>query len=247
MKVFITGGTTGVGLALAQAYLERGDEVGICGRDLTKLPEGFQTKYPKLITYEADVLNREALGEIIKKFGEDGLDLVIANAGRSVGKKTKLPNFEISRHVFEVNVFGVLNTFEPAVELMIKQGSGQLAAVASVAGFVGLPGASSYSASKAAILKLCESYNIDLHKFGIGVSAIAPGFIDTPLTQQNNHNMPWLMTKEKAAKVIMSGLDKRKALIIFPLRMRMVITFLDKIPRLMYRILMKMPAINYSK
>ena len=169
-------------------------------------------------SYSADVKDRSRMREVIEEFAQGDLDLIIANAGRSVGKKTTRPNFEASRDVIEINVIGVLNTFEPAIELMIEQNRGHIAAIASVAGMVGLPGAAPYSASKAAVLKLCESYSLDLKRFNIDVTVIAPGFVDTPLTRKNNHPMPFLMDAPKAAKLMGREQQsiKRKFVIFFP-------------------------------
>lgn len=246
--IFITGGTSGLGLALTKIYLESGARVGLCGRDLAKIPQEIKN-HPKLIAYQADVLEREKMSEIIHQFAgeKNELDLVIANAGRSVGAKTKVPDFKKSREVIEVNLFGVLNTYEPAIKVFLKNQKGHLAVVSSVAGFVGLPGASSYSASKAAVTILNESLSLDLKAQGIFVSTICPGFVDTPLTKKNNHSMPFLMEAQKAAKIMKKGLDMQKPLIIFPLPMKIVITILNKIPRSWYRGLMNLKFMNYSR
>ena len=153
MNIFITGGTTGIGLELAIQYLELGSTVGICGRDISKLPAKIKEKHSSLHCYQVDVRSRENLSKAINEFVEHAgsLDIIYANAGISLGKKTDLPNFELARDIFEINTMGVLNTFEVALEKMIKQKSGHLVAVASVAGFIGLPGAFAYSASKAAV------------------------------------------------------------------------------------------------
>lgn len=246
MKVFITGGTTGIGLALARHYLGQGWQVGVCGRDLSKLTDEYLLCNGNFQAYEVDVLNKEKLLESINEFAQGELDLVIANAGRSVGAKSTIPNFESSKEVIEINVLGVLYTFEAAFKLMQPKNKGHMAAVASVAGFVGLPGAGPYSASKAAVLKLCESYSLDFRRFGIDVTAIAPGFIDTPLTQKNNHSMPFMMSSEKAAEIIYNDLMKKKPLIIFPLPMRVVITLLYYLPRSLYRKVMTLKLFNYS-
>ena len=247
-KVFITGGTTGIGLAVAQQYMAMGYKVGVCGRDVSKL-NGYGENDPNFFAYQADVADKDGLQSQIKKFIEQagGLDIIIANAGISVGSKNKLPNFEASRQVITTNVLGVLNTFEPAVEYMLQNGGGQLAAVSSVAGFVGLPGASSYSASKAAVTTLCESYAIDLKERGITTTAICPGFIKTPLTDKNDHSMPFIMSVEKAAQKIVKGLEKKKEQLVFPWQMRIVISILDKMPRCCYRKLMRVKLLNYSK
>ena len=247
MNIFITGGTTGIGLELAKLYLEDGHRVGICGRNLIKFPAEIKNKYQNLKCYEVDVTNREELRNAVRDFAMNSLDIIIANAGRSVGAKTPIPNLAIASQIMDINVKGVLNTFDVSLELMLPLKKGHLVATASVAGFVGLPGASSYSASKAAVLKLCESYAIDFKDMGINVTAIAPGFIDTPLTKQNSHSMPFLMSAEKGARMIKKAIEKKKVLYIFPWQMKCVITILDKMPRFMYRALMGFKLFNYSK
>ncbi len=246
MKVFITGGTTGIGLEIARLYLKEGAEVGICGRDLTKIPEDF--RYERLKTYQVDVSNRQQIIDAVDEFvGNGELDLIIANAGVSDGDKLRLPNFEKTRKIMDINLYGVINTFEAAFKHMIKQKRGHIAAVSSVAGFVGLPAAGAYCASKSAVLTLCESYAIGLKKCGIDVTAIAPGFIDTPLTQKNKHTMPWLMPVEKAALKIKNALDRKTVLFIFPWQMKILITFLNKMPRCLYRFLMGLKITDYTK
>lgn len=247
MNIFITGGTTGIGLALAELYLKEGHRVGICGRNLSKFPSEIKNKYKQLSCYEVDVTNREELQKAIEDFAGADLDMIVANAGRSVGSKSKVPKLGVSNEVIDINVKGVLNAFDIALQTMLPRKKGHLVATASVAGFVGLPGAAAYSASKAAVLKLCESYNIDLKKHGIAVTAIAPGFVDTPLTQKNNHKMPFLMTVDKAAVLIKRAIDNKKALYVFPFRMKIIMTILDKMPRSMYRALMGWKLFNYSE
>ena len=247
MNIFITGGTTGIGLALAKLYLEEGHRVGICARNLSKFPSEIRNKYKELHCYEVDVTNREELYNAIYDFSPVELDMVIANAGRSVGVKSKTPQFSVANEIIDINVKGVLNTFDIALEIMLPRKKGHLVATASVAGFMGLPGAGAYSASKAAVLKLCESYSLDLKRHGINVSAIAPGFIDTPLTQKNNHKMPFLMSAEKAAKLIKRALEKKKVLYVFPFRMKIVVSILDKMPRSLYRLIMNLKFLNYSE
>ena len=246
MNIFITGGTTGIGLALAKLYLEEGHRVGICARNMSKFPVEIKNKYKLLACYEVDVTKREDLYKAIHDFAPTELDIVIANAGRSVGVKSKTPQFSVANEVIDINVKGVLNTFDIALEIMMPRKKGHLVATASVAGFVGLPGAGAYSASKAAVLKLCESYSLDLRKWGIDVTAIAPGFVDTPLTQKNNHKMPFMMSAEKAAKLIKRAIEKKKVLYVFPFRMKIAVAFLDKMPRSWYRMLMNIKMFNYS-
>ncbi len=238
MKIFITGGTTGIGWGLAEYYLKQGHEVAVAGRDCSKLPEHAQ-QYARLQRYDLDVLDGKKLIESVAEFADGQLDMMIANAGISVSEKSSTPNFDKAHQVISTNVLGVLNAFEAALNVMYKAECGHLVATASFAGLVGLPGAGAYSASKAAVLKLCESYCVDLRKIGVSVTALVPGFVDTPLTQKNKHGMPFLMSVDKAVEIIVPKLEKKKPLIIFPKRMYVLMYFLDRMPRVFYRFMMQ--------
>jgi len=246
MNIFITGGTSGLGLALGHAYQKDSHRVALCGRDLSKLSEQERKDF---YCYEADVTDRETLHLAMKSFEKEvgDLDLVIASAGRSVGKKTRDQNFELSREVININVIGLMNTFEGALQSMLSRGRGQLVAISSVAGFVGLPGAGAYSASKAAVTIYCESLTLDLKERGIDVSVLCPGFVDTPLTKKNNHSMPFLMPANEAAQLMKNAIDKRRPLYIFPWQMKIVIQILRYLPRTCYRFLMQLKLFNYSQ
>lgn len=242
MKIFITGGTSGIGLSLAILYLKEGHRVAVCGRNIKKLPDDFLSTYPKAEAFNVDVTSREEVIKAMEDFSKGQLDLVIANAGISEGTKPDWPNFESYRKVIDININGVLHTFEGALNIMKKQGRGHLVGIASVAGFIGLPGAGAYCASKAAVIKLCESLSIDLSPQGYDVTAICPGFIDTPLTRQNKHPMPFLMDAEVGAQRIKKAIARKRALYVFPFRMKLVVTLLDKMPRFLYRLIFKIPG-----
>ena len=245
--IFITGGSTGIGLALAKLYADNNYRVGICARDMAKLPKGFLQAYQNINFYHADVTDKQQLQQVIDEFmviAAGHIDIIIANAGRSSGSKRHLPSFDIVANIVDTNFKGFINTAAIAIDIFMRQKYGHLVAIASVAGFVGLPGCAAYSASKAAILMYCESLAIDLSNYDIDVTAIAPGFIDTPLTQQNDHKMPFIMSVTKAAKLIKRAIDKRKVLYVFPIRMKLLILLLALLPRSLYRSLMKL--LDYS-
>lgn len=247
MNVFITGGTSGIGLELVKHYLDAGHRVALTGRNLTKIESEDFFSHPRLSCYQVDVKDREQMKKVIVEFAQShgDLDLVVANAGRSVGPKSSTPNFELGREVVEINLLGVMNTFGPSLEAMLPNKKGQLVAISSVAGFIGLPGASFYSASKAGVSMICESLSVDLKNKGISVSCICPGFIDTPLTQQNDHKMPFLMDAPAAAKRIARAIERKKALSIFPWPMCFIITILRLMPRGLYRFVMGLKFIDY--
>lgn len=250
MKIFITGGTTGIGLELTKSYLKDGHSVGICGRSMGKLPKGFREEHKNLKCYELDVSKRDQVYQAIMNFSNsssENLDLLIANAGIGIGDKSLDMSFSQARDMININVIGVLNSFEAGLELMKKQKNGHLVAVASIAGMVGLPGASAYCASKAAVLALCESMAIDLKSTKISVTAIAPGFIDTPLVAANNHLMPFIMPAKKGAEKIKRAIQKKKVLYIFPWPMKLLMIMLQKMPRFLYRTIMTMDALGYKE
>lgn len=246
MKVFITGGTTGLGRELSRRFLRDGCTVGVCSFEPV---EEVQERLPGGVHYyRADVRDHKALGEVVSRFAKKfgGLDVMVANAGVNLDK-ARIPDFDRARQVIDVNVKGVLNTFEAAIPIMKEQGSGQIVALASVAGYFGLPGTAVYGASKAAVKNLCESFHADLSHYGIQVTTIAPGFIATPLTEKNAHSMPFLMTQEKAGRKIYKAIRKRKGLSMFPLPIAIGATILYHLPRSWYRLLMRKDPMGLSK
>ncbi|MBF0205957.1 MAG: SDR family NAD(P)-dependent oxidoreductase [Oligoflexia bacterium] len=264
-KIFITGASSGIGLELAKAYLSQGNIVGVCSRNLSHLSTAWIKIYQilpnNLFLYEADVTDRERIVSVITQFATEngGLDILVANAGTMITDKKRIPDFTNVREVLNTNIMGTINTFEAGLKIMLadlankddgnhghcdrngrSSHSGNLVAIASVAGMVGLPHTAAYSASKAAVLKWCESFAIDLRPLGIVVTAIAPGFVDTPFIRFNRHYMPFIMSPEKAARLIIKAVEKNKELYIFPLRMNIVMTLLYHLPRFLYRWLMRL-------
>jgi short-subunit dehydrogenase len=243
-KVFITGGTSGFGLELAKVYADYGAIVGVCGRDKSKFQEIDNIHF-----YCADVSCEESLKSVVDQFViiSGGLDIMVANAGIAYAHKNKFPDFEYSKKMLDINVNGFFYTFKIAAEIMLKQKSGQLVGVSSVAGYNGLPGVSFYAGSKSLVMKVCESFSLDLKEFGIYTSCIIPGFMDTPLTRVNPHPMPFLMKSEDAALKAYKAIGKRKELIYFPWQMVLLTKLLSMIPRKIYRMLFGIKIFNFSK
>ena len=150
---------------------------------------------------------------------------------------------ENTKQIFKINVDGVFNTIHPALNLMESRGNGQIAVVSSLAGYRGLPGSASYSASKVAVKGYGEALRGVYHDRGVEISVICPGFIRSRITDQNDFPMPFFMEAGKAAKIIRRGLEKNKGLIAFPWQMRFafgaMVRFLPEF--LLERVLRQLP------
>jgi short-subunit dehydrogenase len=245
-SILISGGSSGIGLATAIKFKQQGFRVGICARRKDLLDE-LKNKYD-FETYELDVANESACREVVYDFYQKGgLDILFANAGKSYAHKNRIPDFKVTREIVAINLYGVINLFEPALEIFLKQKNGHLAATASVAGLNGLPGVSGYSASKSAVIKYCESLSIDLKAENIHVTCVIPGFVDTPLTQVNPHPMPFMIKAEVAAEKIYQGIQSHKNQIYFPWFFSMLVRTLSILPRSLYVFVMGIKIFNYSK
>jgi short-subunit dehydrogenase len=234
-SIVITGASSGIGEALALDYAAPGVALALTGRDVARLDAVAAACRARGATVEAgpiDVVDREALAAWLTRFDDSHpVDLVIANAGISIDKdNSSLDDFSIVRKTLEVNVGGVLNTVEPLVARMSARRRGQIAVVSSLAGFVGLPYSASYNASKACVRVWGESIRYVLAKSGVGVSVICPGFVVSRMTAQAPFKMPFLMTSERASRIIRSGLARNKPRIAFPVPTKAAVWFGGLLP-----------------
>jgi NAD(P)-dependent dehydrogenase (short-subunit alcohol dehydrogenase family) len=189
------------------------------------------------LSYPADVRDaaalRAAAADFIARHGCP--DIVIANAGVSTGTLTEFaedtPSFQ---EVIDINVVGMVKTFQPFVTAMRAAGVGSLVGIASVAGYRGLPGAAAYSASKAAVISYLESLRIELAASGIKVITICPGYITTPMTAQNPYPMPFLLSANSAARKIAAIIERGETFAIFPWQMAIVARVLRVLPNCFY-------------
>ena len=218
-SVLITGASSGIGKALALEYANKGIVLHLCGRNKERLNEVAQicqNKGAKIFTYLFDTTDEKAAEKALQKAHQNTpLDLVIANAGVSGGVLGTDETPVSTRQIMQTNIFGTLNTVLPAVEVMKKRG-GQIALVASLAGYRGMGSCPAYSASKACVKAFGEALR-GQHKYkNLYFTTICPGFIETPLTDKNKFYMPFLMKADKAARIIRRHLEHTPALIAFP-------------------------------
>jgi short-subunit dehydrogenase len=237
LKVFITGASSGIGLALAAEYARRGAILGLVARRGDALA-AFQQSHPQnsISIYSVDVRDAEALAEAAAQFiAQHGLpDVVIANAGISRGAVTGHGDLRTFREVMDVNYFGMVATFEPFAAALAAAKTGTLVGIASVAGVRGLPGSGAYSASKSAALKYLEALRVEMRPLGVGVVTIAPGYIRTPMTEHNPYTMPFLMDAERFAVKVARAVERQTPFAVFPWQMRIVAALLHVLPRRLY-------------
>lgn len=233
-SIVITGGSSGIGAALARGYAAPGVSLGLTGRDparLAAVAEACRAAGAEVAAAVIDVRQREALAAwLAERDRARPLDLVITNAGISAGTGSFGETAEQVREILSVNVDGVVNTALAAAELMRPRRRGQIALMSSLAAFRGFPGAPAYCASKAAVRVWGEALRGMLHGEGLGVTVICPGYVKSRMTAVNDFPMPFLMEAERAAGIIRRGLAADKARIVFPRRLFAAVWLLGLLP-----------------
>lgn len=212
MNILITGTTSGIGLKLAQDYLAAGNTVHCCGRNKPVLHQLVKAFGDNATPITFDVQNREDCLAALATLPE--LDLVILNAGTC--EYIDASNFDAAsfERVIRINLIGLANCLEALIPKLAAGSS--LALMGSSSSYLPLPRAEAYGASKAAIEYLAKTLAITLGKEGIHVSYIAPGFVETPLTDLNDFPMPMRVDVEFASRRIRQGLEKEQSEIHFP-------------------------------
>lgn len=236
-SLVITGASSGLGLALVRHYLLQGAKVAVLARR-GELLQSLGTEFPnQVFCYPLDVRDAAAMQYAAQDFmSRVGCpDIVIANAGVSVGTLTEFAeDINSFQQLLDINVMGLVKTFQPFVAAMRASGKGTLVGVSSVAGFRGLPGASAYSASKAAAISYLESLRVELRNTGVKVVTICPGYIKTPMTKVNSYPMPFILEADEAARRIALAIERQAAFAVIPWQMNLVGNVLKCLPKWLY-------------
>ncbi|MBV7486342.1 SDR family oxidoreductase [Bordetella sp. BOR01] len=237
-NIFITGASSGLGRALARRYAQDGARLGLVARRgevLRALADQLPGEHR---CYALDVCDRAALHAAAHDFigaCHGRVDAVIASAGISAGTLTQHhEDFDVFKAIVDTNLLATVATFEPFIEAMRGVGAGRLVGIASVAGIRGLPGAGAYSASKAAVASYCESLRVELAGSGIGVVAIAPGYIKTAMTAHNPYAMPFLMEADAFAVRAQAAIARGTSYTVIPWQMGVVAKLLRLLPNAVY-------------
>ena len=229
--VWIIGASSGIGEATARLLLERGAKVAVSARRaplLQALCEGQPRALPVPLDITDAASLHQARGYILHKGW--GLDLVLVVAGGYHPMRADGFDLEQANLLLDLNLRGVYNCLDAVLPSLLRQGSGGLGIVASVAGYGGLPKALVYGPTKAALINLTETLYLDLARRGIGVYQINPGFVATGLTAGNDFAMPALMSPEAAAQALVRGVERGQFHIHFPRRFSNSLRLLRLLP-----------------
>ena len=234
--IWITGGGTGIGKAVASKFANQGWNVAISGRRETILKE-VENSNQNIKSFPLDVNDKEKCFEVAKnikkEFGD--IDICFFSTGTWDPKKEREIDVEQIEKVFKVNFFGTLNCIKAVEDHFRNKKNGIITIVSSIAGYKGLPNSTGYGPSKAALNNLAESLYFDFGRYGVRVCLVSPGFIKTPMTDKNDFKMPFLKTPEYAADQIYEGLVNKNIFEIhFPKSLTITLKLLSFLPSKIY-------------
>jgi len=236
---FLTGASSGIGRALAPLVAAEGHAVALAARRLGALEEladEIRRAGGTALALECNVADFSAVQLAVSRCEEElgPVDRLIANAG--MGRPTPIATFRSSdiEASLATNFLGFVYCVEAMLPAMLRRQSGHIVGVSSPAAWRGIPGSGAYSASKAAMTNLLESLRIELRPHGVDVTTIEPGFVRTPMTDQNDFPMPFLMEPDAAAKLIHRAIVRRRQVYAFPWRMKMALKAFNLLPLTIY-------------
>lgn len=229
LHILITGATSGIGYQLAKDYLLTGQTVYAVGRDAKALAE---LKDLGAQTVALDLMNRDEVIEAFAKISQ--IDIAICGAGMC--KYLDMPNFDSSvfMKVMSVN----MGTLSHAIEGVLPQlmaSRGRLVGIGSASAYVPFARAEAYGSSKAAIHYLMKTLQISLAPHEVSVSLVVPGFVETPMTKQNDFPMPFIQTPEQASRAIREGIKNGDEVIEFPKKLTLPLKALGTLPDMIWQ------------
>ena len=235
-NIWITGASSGIGKALAIKFANEGWQVAASARRENLLQE-LNSDNSNINPFPLDVKDesetKKVFQDIVEKFKT--VDICIFCTGIHDPESEKKLSNEKIREIMETNFFGTVNCIMAVNKFFRDKQSGHISIVSSVAGYRGLPAASAYCASKAALISLAESLYFDFKRFNVRVSVVNPGFIKTPMTDKNKFPMPMIKSPEYAAEKMFIGLTKKNVFEIhFPMALTLIMKLLKIMPNWLY-------------
>jgi len=234
--IWITGGSTGIGKALAIKFASKGWNVAVSARREELLNE-LSNSYENISSYPLDVTDKEKCKEVFNEIKNkyENVDICFFSTGTWDPKKEKDIDVEQIENVFKVNFFGTVNSIKAVEKYFKDKKNGVITIVSSIAGYRGLPNSTGYGPSKSALNNLAESLCFDFKRYNVRVCLVSPGFIKTPMTDKNDFKMPFLKTPDYAADQIYEGLVNKNVFEIhFPKSLTITLKLLSFLPSKIY-------------
>jgi short-subunit dehydrogenase len=233
--VWITGASTGIGAEIAKQLADAGVVVAASARSVEKLA-ALSLGNPKIRPFALDVTDAAAVASCARSIERDlgPIDLVIAGAGTYTPQDTSVIDPLEYHRMLQVNYMGVIHVLAAMMPTYRNEARGHLSWIASVAGYRGLPKASAYAPTKAALINLAECLKPELDLKGVKISVINPGFVKTPMTDVNDFEMPFLMEAAAAARATIKGLARGKFEVAYPTPFVAILKILRLLPYALY-------------
>lgn len=234
--VWITGASSGLGHALSLEMAKRGYRLVLTARkrdalDALKVEIEGQQAGAEVYVAEGDIIDAQRMEAIVQEMdAHGGIDIAALNAGIYIPVDATKPDLDAFHKTFDVNLKGTANCVVPLIKMMKPKRQGQIALVASVAGYSGLPMAAAYGATKAGLINMAEALRFDTDRMGIIVQVINPGFVETPATDDNPFEMPFLLKVDDAARRMADGLEAKSFEVTFPKRFTYQLKVLRLLP-----------------
>ena len=241
LNVWIVGASSGIGEACAKWFANAGANLVLSARResaLDQLAISIRTEHPnsQVRTIAFDVNHQDqASGAVNELFQEwSRLDILLFVSGIYTPVRAHDFDLQVTEQMIQTNLMGPMRIVSYLMPYFLKQQSGHIAIVGSVAGYSGLPKSLVYGPTKAALLNFAESLFYDVKPEGINVHIVSPGFVATPATAGNDFEMPALISAEQAAIEIGKGLQKGEFDIHFPKKFSYFLKFLRLLPYPLY-------------
>jgi short-subunit dehydrogenase len=231
MKILITGASSGIGAELARQYATFDNELILLARRkerLEALQSELQEKCKSVRIVAVDVTDFELLQEKIDSIGVP--DLVILNAGVSLGHSGDIPTIKEFKQLYDVNVLANHAILEVLLPKLKAKRSGKIVFISSLSSLFTMPSAKVYASSKRALNAYAEGIRYKYAAFGIKVITILPGFIKSELTEKNDFAMPFLLETDEGVRRMKNAIDNGKEFYAFPLRFYLIIQVLNLLP-----------------
>ena len=236
MKILITGASSGLGAEFARQYASKENELFVLARRkerLVALKKELQEKCKNITLLCVDVTAFEALQEQMKKLPD--IDMVILNAGISIGHSNAVPTIAEFQRLYDVNVLANHAILEILLPKMRAKRSGKVVFISSLASVIAIPRSEVYGSSKRALNAYAEALRHEYRPYNVRIMLLLPGFIKSEMTQKNEFTMPFLLETKKGVVKMKKAIEKEKKYYAFPLPLVFMIKLLHLLPERLFQ------------